>query len=95
MFLSRQTPPVAQGIEIELMMTRVRQWTLPICSLGLAVSKPGNHILRILVRREDGIEVFDDFSVASDQCDALDEGHAFNFKSREAQSVSELQRGVT
>ena len=51
-------------------------------ALGLAVLKPRNYSICILVRREDRIEVLDDFSVAGDQRQTLDEAHPGNFKSR-------------
>ena len=53
--------------------------------------KPGQHVCRIPIRREDRIEHFFKVCIAKDQGHALDQRHAFNRKRGQSQGVGEGQ----
>src|SRR5208337_793132 len=54
-------------------------------------AQPGQHLGRVAVRREDGIERMRDAAVADDERDALDERAAPGRKRRQAQRAREFE----
>ena len=64
------------------------------CLTVSAVAKPGDHVLGVLVRREDGVEHSADHAVVDDKGHAFEQRHARDLERRQFDRVRKFESFV-